>query len=74
MLPELCRHCWIAPLRSMCTTPVPTLSRCARQDFKRFIISLKDNVMIQSRIERTAPYFLYGDNAGKLLETRFSPG
>jgi hypothetical protein len=34
----------------------------------------QDNALIQSRIERTAPYFLYGDNAGKLLVGRFSPG
>jgi hypothetical protein len=32
------------------------------------------NVLIQSRIERTAPYFLDGDNTGNLLEGRFSPG
>jgi hypothetical protein len=34
----------------------------------------QDNVLIQSRIERTAPYFLYEDNAGNLLEGRISPG
>jgi hypothetical protein len=30
--------------------------------------------LIQLRIECTAPYFLYEDNAGKVLEGRFSPG
>jgi hypothetical protein len=38
------------------------------------ILLYQDNVLIQLRIERTAPYFLYGDNASNVLEGRFSPG
>jgi 5'-nucleotidase len=33
-----------------------------------------NNVLVNSRVERNAPYFAFGDNAGDVLEGRFAPG